>query len=197
MNINLNVIINAIWWWQSKGFTTDIGAPYLVDPDIMSFTCPPGVIDKRMTHSNGKQYVASAEQSFLQMEKDGKIPYTENKKYMALTPCYRDEAVLDEFHYNIFLKLELFVYHVVCEEEVDYALACDLQSFLNLNGMQTEIVRTDIGWDVEYKGLELGSFGYRESPEGVLYVYGTGLAEPRTSTALAINEGVYDTTGEM
>lgn len=191
MNINLDLITSAISWWEEIDFSTCNSVPYLVDPDIMAFTCPPGVIDKRMTHSNGKQYVASAEQSFLQMEKDGNIPYTNNKKYLALTPCYRDEAVLDESHYNIFLKLELFVYHVVLEEEVDYLLACELQSFFNTHGMQTEIVRTDIGWDVEYKGLELGSFGYRESPKGVLYVYGTGLAEPRASIAMAMNEGVY------
>lgn len=191
MNINLEVITSAISWWENDDFSTYSDVPYLVDPDIMAFTCPPGVIDKRMTHYNGKQYVASAEQSFLQMEKDGNIPYIENKKYMALTPCYRDEEVLDEFHYNIFLKLELFVYHVVLEEEVDYGLACELQSFFNTYGMQTEIVRTDIGWDIEYKGLELGSFGYRESPKGVLYVYGTGLAEPRASIAMAMNEGVY------
>lgn len=49
-----------------------------------------------------------------------------------------------------------------------------------------KVVDTDIGFDVEYDGLELGSFGTRQTITGKWYVYGTGLAEPRYSMATTL-----------
>lgn len=180
MNIDLALIRKAIDFYGCSLATV----PYLVDPDIMAFTCPPGVVDKRLTHVDGKQYVASAEQSFLQLEKEGRVAVGDSPM-LALTPCYRDEAVLDEVHLNIFLKLEIFDYSPV--GPVDYARfwAVKMQQLFDSEGVWTHIVKTDIGYDVMSEGdLELGSFGYRQSPNGVTYVYGTALAEPRASIAI-------------
>lgn len=180
MNIDLGLIRRAMDFYGCL----EMKVPYLVDPDIMDFTCPPGVVDERLTHINGKQYVASAEQSFLQLEKEGKLT-PELKWMIALTPCYRDEYILDETHYNIFLKLEIFDYNP--KGSVDYSRfwAIKMQQFFAEEGLNTNLVETAIGYDVCTKcGLELGSFGYRVSPKGVKYVYGTGLAEPRASMAI-------------
>lgn len=183
MNIDLALIHKATQWYMDKGCLLT-SVPYLVDPDIMDSTCPEGVIDKRFTHVEGKQYVASAEQSFLQMEKDGKFTIDQSPM-IALTPCYRDEAILDETHLNIFLKLEIFEYNPE-SVSADYFWANEMRNFLWENGLNTQIKPTDLGFDVlDRFGLELGSFGYRVSPKGVKYVYGTGLAEPRASLAIS------------
>lgn len=187
MNIDLDLIRKAIDWYGADCALTKV--PYLVDPDIMTFTCPPGAIDMRLTHFDGKQYVASAEQSFLQLEKDGKISVGD-PPMLALTPCYRDESVLDDVHLNIFLKLEIFDY--APSGPVDYALfwAKRMVMFFGEEGLHTNILKTDIGYDVMSEGdLELGSFGYRQSPKGVTYVYGTALAEPRASIAISEAHG--------
>ena len=42
------------------------------------------------------------------------------------------------------------------------------------------IVPTDIGYDIEYNKVELGSYGIREN-EYLTWIYGTGCAEPRLS----------------
>ena len=192
MNIDLALLHRAMMHYEEDGchFAT---VPYLVDPDIMEFTCPPGVIDKRLTHFDGKQYVASAEQSFLQMEKEGKLDGDDLiPPMLALTPCYRDEYILDEVHLNIFLKLEIFHYNPEEVRGVNWAYfwAESMQSFFAEEGLVTHIIATNIGYDVITEGgLELGSFGYRTSPKGVQYVYATGLAEPRASIAISEKNG--------
>lgn len=187
MNIDLNLIYEAINFYGCKLAKV----PYLVDSDIMDHTCPSWVRDQRLTHSNGKQYVASAEQSFLQMEKDGKLSLSD-EPMVALTPCFRDEAILDDTHLNIFLKLEIFEYNPVeINVASDLCWATSMQKFFLSQGLLTHILKTDIGYDVMTKdGLELGSFGYRLTPKGIPYVYGTGLAEPRASIALQKNKSV-------
>lgn len=178
MNIDLALITRAIDYYNC----IQLSVPYLVDPDIMEFTCPPGAVDKRLQHFNGKQYVASAEQSFLQLEKDGRV-FHDDYQYIALTPCYRDEWILDETHYNIFLKLEIFHYNPTLPNG-DYLWADAMRNFLQQEGLPVELKPTDLGYDImDLSGLELGSFGYRTTPKGVPYVYGTGLAEPRASLA--------------
>lgn len=185
MNIDLALIRRAMDFYDCL----EMKVPYLVDADIMDFTCPDGVIDQRLTHFNGKQYVASAEQSFLQLEKDGELD-RHFKPMIALTPCYRDESMLDETHYNIFLKLEIMDYNSFAPKLDTVYWANRMIQFFKLEGLRTNLIETDIGYDVctEF-GLELGSFGHRVSPKGVKYVYGTGLAEPRASLSISKYKG--------
>lgn len=187
---SLPLLLAAVEHWDGW---TQTSVPLLVDPDIMDHTCPPGATDKRLTHSSGKQHVASAEQSFLQLEKELRIW---DDQFMALTPCYRDESVLDDTHLNIFMKLELFWYNPYgdLQEGLDEVVeqACD---FWKGNGVPVRTVQTDEGIDIlfgdgsfeihpEWGSTELGSFGIRKSPKGVTYIYGTALAEPRASQAV-------------
>ena len=185
--MNTGVIAEAI---QSYGrFAEMLDVPYLVDADILAFTLPPGKEDAPLGHPNGKFYVASAEQSFLQMEKDG-YEFIAGHPYMALTPCYRTEEVLDESHFNIFLKLELIEFYPSFGEVREYAEEMRY-FFWTYYKVQTRIVETEIGLDVEdMNGLELGSFGTRLSPQGHPYIYATAIAEPRAS--MAINRRNHD-----
>lgn len=181
--ISAEVIMDAYAWW-SRWFRAK-RVPGLVDPDVMAHTCPPGVHDDRLYGAGTDTVVASAEQSFLQLDKDGELP---PGSWMALTPCYRDEPVLDEVHLPVFLKLELIR---LSEESNFYSkpdalwLANEMRRFFSeFYGMDTSVLETSDGYDVMYDDLELGSFGVRKTMTGKSYVYGTGLAEPRASIAL-------------
>ena len=106
--MNVAVIAQAIDYYGR--FAEMLEVPYLVDADILAYTLPEGKEDRPLGHPNGKFYVASAEQSFLQMEKDG-FEFSTDHPYMALTPCYRTEEELDDAHFNIFLKLEIIEFY--------------------------------------------------------------------------------------
>lgn len=181
--ISLGVISDAHSWWRR--WFKDKRVPGLVDPDVMAHTCPPGVHDDRLYGAGTDTVVASAEQSFLQLDKDGELP---PGSWMALTPCYRDEPILDDVHLPVFLKLELIR---LSEESNFYSkpdalwLANEMRRFFSeFYGMDTSVLETPDGYDVMYDDLELGSFGVRKTMTGKSYVYGTGLAEPRASIAL-------------
>lgn len=181
--MNLALIRDATQWWGLWFETKKV--PALVDPDVMKHTCPADVRDRRLHGIGDDTVVASAEQSFLQLEKEGLLP---TGRWMALTPCYRDEPILDETHLPVFLKLELMK---LSEDSNFYTrtdalwVAGKMQKFLmEFYALPTEVIETEDGFDVMYEDLELGSYGVRKTMTGRSYVYGTGLAEPRTSIAL-------------
>lgn len=173
MNIDTNIIMEALSYYTSLGYKP-IKAPYLVLPKYSEATSPDG--KKDLQHIDGSVYVASAEQSFLQMMCEGSL---KKGKYMALTPCYRDEELLDESHFNIFLKLELFSTNT----EDFPSIVRNAKDFYNTQGVETYIDSLEpYQHDLisVLSGVELGSYGVR-SVLGVEYSYGTGLAEPRFS----------------
>lgn len=181
--ISLTLVAEAHKWWGS--WFRDKTVPGLVSPSVMQHTCPKGSLDTRLFGAGTDTVVASAEQSFLQLEKDGSL---NPGNWMALTPCYRDE-IFDDTHLPVFLKLELMclgkdgVYHTRSEA---MHLAEKMSKFFRKTyGMPTHLVETEEGWDVMYDNLELGSFGVRRTLTGKSYIYGTGLAEPRASIALS------------
>ncbi|MGL5281250.1 MAG: hypothetical protein ACRC8W_05740 [Plesiomonas shigelloides] len=191
MNVELIAAAHSYWsmWYQGKK------VPALVDPDVMAHTCPPGVHDRRLYGKGTDTVVASAEQSFLQLEKDGEL---QSGWWMALTPCYRDEPILDDTHLPVFLKLELIriakdgeELHRFDAEWVAYRFKTWLWEYFSL---PTDVVETAEGYDVMYEDLELGSYGIRKTMTGKSYVYGTGLAEPRTSIALERFQHKCETT---
>ena len=186
-NIGLENIILAYEFWASNGFHSQ-SVPMSVDKDILLWTTPEDRQKLFSDEHNDKYYVASAEQSFLQLEKEGKLAYHDLMPptcLMGLTQCVRDEPVLDDTHFKSFVKLELFIYNGIPEDVLRLAKKSQmfLEVWLGLDNVR--IIKTDNGLDivaqVKGKEIELGSYGCRESPKGVSYVYGTGLAEPRTS----------------
>lgn len=181
--VDIEIVVSAHRWWSN--WFKDKAVPALVGPEVMKHTCPEGARDFRIYGPGGDSVVASAEQSFLQLEKDGEL---EPGSWMALTPCFRDEEEVEEIRLPVFLKLEL----IRLSDEMNYYTATEalwlakkLQKFFKeFYGLPTEIQKTGDGWDVMYQDLELGSFGVRHTLNDKSYIYGTGLAEPRASIAL-------------
>ena len=175
MNISTKLVMEAIKYYSSLGYQM-IDVPLVVDQNVSEATKPDGVPD--LSHIGGKVYVASAEQSFLQLHKEGKLP---DGKYMALTPCYRPERRLSETHYLIFLKLEL----IEIPSENSYKIMHDSLGFFKpLATKETYFEVTKDGEDIICGDVELGSYGVRHTLDGTSYAYGTGIAEPRFSSCV-------------
>ena len=51
----------------------------------------------------------------------------------------------------------------------------------------SEVVKTECGYDIEWKGYELGSYGIR-SCEFLDWIYATGVAEPRFSSLINLSK---------
>lgn len=176
--ISTEKIFKAIEHYKNKGYKM-IDVPLCVDINVSEHTKPDFVKD--LHHSKDKVYVGSAEQSFIQLHKEGKLP---DGKYMALTPCNRDESILDETHYLSFLKLELINVNKAVAKE----MLLDCKEFFE-NYLETKIISTNEAidsYDLESKTskIEIGSYGVRRMMDGTLYTYGTGIAEPRFSVVL-------------
>lgn len=175
MNVDSYLISCAMSFYQNCGFD-HTSVPMLVDPDVSALTKPEGIPE--VFHPSGKVYVASAEQSFIQMWKDDEI-YPD--RFMALTPCVR-MGEQDESHLSTFLKLELIA---IGYEAVELTLRPALMFFAQVSGNRAKMIETNDGWDIEIAGIEVGSYGVRKMLNGTPYVYGTGIAEPRLSYALS------------
>lgn len=150
--------------------------PLLVEPEISALCRPADCKD--IHHSESLVYVGSAEQSFLQMYKDGCYLSGKNQ---AITPCMRDEKFLGNVHFRTFLKIELI--HI---DSSDYlSMAKHAHTFMTSQGIDCYMNSTPDGIDIlaTRSGLELGSYGSRNAL-GMTYAYGTGLAEPRASIAM-------------
>ena len=178
--ISTKVLYEALQYYSESGYEM-IDVPMLVDLEVSSHTKPDGVPE--LYHDKGFVYIASAEQSYIQLHKDGKLP---NGKYMAVTPCYRHERFVSDTHYLMFMKLELIVVGDItftnCGEVIDQ-VCDDARDFYLLQGHDI-VDRCENNEEVDLvnsNGIELGSYGYRKMLDGTGYVYGTGCAFPRVS----------------
>lgn len=162
-----------------------IDLPWAVPEAIANVTCPPG---RQHFYIKDNVLIGSAEQAFLQLAIEGKL--VSGRNYVACTPCFRDEPVIDELHKQYFMKVELFCYSKygsVCidAEEFFYMLA---KRYFTTQGAKPEHLRVDDRQeDLLVNGIEVGS--YREAelfgqPEEFYWACGTGLAEPRFTYAL-------------
>lgn len=131
------------------------------------------------TPSPKQVLVGSAEQGFVSLFPS----LSPDKLYFSISPCFRGESLpLEEGVKQLtFMKVELFSRGEADEwsQLIHFA-----QEFMEQEGVATKQVKTSSGYDlVTYSGMELGSYGKREEGRFKLH-YGTGLAEPRFSTAL-------------
>jgi seryl-tRNA synthetase len=138
--------------------------------------------------------VGSAEQSFLQMVLDQRIS---RGKYVACSPCFRPCETVDLLHRQHFMKVELFR-----NDELDDVALTDMRedafdfATLELTYAHTGLATTGLHWtatsegmDLDLGAVEIGSYGRREHPLVGGWLYGTGVAEPRFSTALGLLGG--------
>lgn len=179
VGVNWHLLSNAIHYYEwSEYVYRDVS--WSADPRAISVTCPdPSWIVKTQKVS----LVGSAEQSFIDLDLKGQLG---KGKWVSCTPCFRNDEE-DELHQHGFMKVELYVNsdpsprlaHLVALRAYDFFRRCDEECADYL-----DIVETEHGYDIEMGGIEIGSYGYRES-NGLAWVYGTGIAEPRFSTAMA------------
>lgn len=178
------MITEALIHYTKRGYR-EIVVPFTVDPVYHQHTDSSGNPFSTTDHL-GKVYVASGEQSFVELHDKGLLP---DGKIMCITPCVRHEPVFDQLHNFVFLKLELMM---VNSEDMT-AVLNDAVDFHNQFITPVKLELTDSGVDIlgEYKGedVELGSYGVRKMLDGTPYVFGTGLALPRAS--LHLNGGRF------
>ncbi|MBC7982037.1 hypothetical protein H7X65_03090 [Candidatus Parcubacteria bacterium] len=117
---------------------------------------------------------ASGEQGFIHLLQQGRVL----DQNFCITPCFRDEPILDGIHQTYFLKLELFVRDAT-EENLQKVIR-DAKKFFDRN-VETAVVQTGENMydiiDVKNK-IEIGSYGIRKIKD-FEFIYGTGLALPR------------------
>lgn len=179
-SVNWERLARCLAYYKGIGFS-EVSVPWYVAPEISRITCPN---EKRtMTIPTHGVLVGSAEQSFLALDKAGILG---KGCFVAISPCFRNEDFTGRFHQKHFMKVEVYDNQTVTtnrmEQLVDYARAffkteCD-------PGMDLSRLNTDDGVDIILNGVEIGSYGVREM-DGLQWVYGTGLAEPRFSAAIA------------
>jgi hypothetical protein len=136
--------------------------------------------------------VGSGEQSFVELQLQGKLP---PGRYITMTPCFREEMQHSDITRPHFMKAELYITEGITEDTPrELATMCMrmyrqmLMNEMRSDGISDRLIelkatKTDEGWDVMLDGVELGSYGMR-TYEGVTWVYGTALAEPRFSVVV-------------
>lgn len=174
----------AVTSYNCKGYTS-VSVPWMVEGRYSRATC--GDISRSYETKNGLTLVGSAEQSFIQEDAKGRLG---DGRFVAVTPCFRDEPVVDLYHQKSFIKVELYsnTGDLIKERDkmIDSALDVissrmfDLCRSKDVIPPNLTVERVDEGFDITCGGVELGSYGIR-SFEDTMWAYGTGLAEPRMS----------------
>lgn len=192
IEINYQTVSRAISAYSTRGYKY-VDTPWMVSGNALTVTLPPGRHGFAVSHPEreprSNNLVGSAEQGFIQLMLNGEI---EPGSWCSAGPCFRDEPEVDEMHRLSFFKVELIK---ICSptETVDLIdvwkmaqLAAQVHSdvFFATNSRDFYIRRTDVGYDLELKGVEVGSYGTREHA-GHRWLYGTGLALPRAQLARA------------
>jgi hypothetical protein len=196
-------LLDAREYYEQHGYKF-VDAPWTVGREAILMTRPPWIGGEPFSYAAGGVFqfpVASAEQSFIQMQMDAIASGTRIEgSYCAITPCFRNESVLDDLHQPYFMKLELITWDGG-ESDMDkmFKLARiwferehpgdhpgdDLMTGAALNNDPDPLGVTQ-AYDIQTTRtrIELGSYGIREHAKVGRWAYGTGLAEPRYSYAL-------------
>jgi len=183
--IDYEVLANANKFYESKGYIR-VEAPWWVSQEIMNITKPEDQDQPNyFIPENRKCLVASGEQSFLYMAAKDRLP---SGRYQTTTPCFRNESISGQSK-KCFMKTELIITDkpdtpnllALIEDAMEYfkfELWC-----AEVTAEPLKLVDTEDGFDIEYNGIELGSYGIREC-NFLKWIYGTGVAEPRFSKAI-------------
>jgi len=171
--INYKIIADSIDYYENSGFIR-IESPWTVSEYVDNLTKPKDRISFQLKHNN-KCLVASGEQAFLYLYLKDFLP---KGQFQTTTPCFRMES-FDYSHTKYFIKNELIKTDIVNDIELEKIIdKCLIFYKKYIPGVI--VSTTEIGFDIEYNGQELGSYGIREC-EYLKWIYATGCAEPRLS----------------
>jgi len=172
--IDYKLLDDSIEYYELNGFKR-IEVPWLVTEAVDSITRPKGV-EPFVVEAKKKNLIASGEQGFLYLYLKEYLPLG---RFQTITPCFRNEP-FDYTHSKYFMKNELIDTQDVSEENLMNIIKCAKAFFDTLFPIETQILKTDVGYDIMIGDVELGSYGIRQC-EFVKWIYGTAIAEPRTS----------------
>jgi seryl-tRNA synthetase len=172
----------AISFYTFCGFTY-VEVPWIVTDEAVNVTLP---LDVEAFRCQAGPLVGSAEQSFIQMALDGDLT---SGRYVGASPCFRQEKVLDRLHQQTFFKVELIELSMLpipnARHHVEALAELAQRFFESIPGCSdTQIVDVPGGFDIEHRGVELGSYGYR-SHRDFHWIYGTGYADPRFRSTIS------------
>jgi len=178
VTVDWGLIASAINFYTKRGFQ-QVSLPWIQAPSIVAITCQDR---SRILNVPGHgSLIGSAEQSFIAEDMAGRLG---RGRFVACTPCFRNEPVLDDLHLLHFMKVELYQNDVVGDDDIEDLVRL-VQDFVYKTA-GVEAVREVNGADIDLtiSGIEIGSYG-RRTASGSTWIYGTGIAEPRFSTALS------------
>jgi len=175
--IDYKLISDALTYYKELGYQ-QIEVPWLVTEAVDSITRPPDISPLEVVQKS-KNLIASGEQGFLYLMLKGYLP---KGKYQTVTPCFRNDQY-DFTHSKVFVKLELINTQDL-EDGLEKTIQ-DSQIFFETLFNKKHINKTyeEGVYDLNYKDIELGSYGVRKHKH-LEWIFGTGLAEPRTSRIL-------------
>lgn len=181
--INYLRLGQSVEFYLQKGYIP-LESPWYVPEDIMNLTLPKNKDPQESLFfipKNQKALVASGEQSLLYLASQKLLP---KNKIQTITPCFRDDPE-DTYHQKCFIKNELMIPFCdddfLLEEMINQALDFFKTQVPDIQKLQ--VIKTNEGFDIEYNGIEIGSYGIRRTSE-FNWIYGTGCAEPRISLVL-------------
>lgn len=178
--IDYKIINDSIEYYDLNKFTR-IESPWTVSEYVDSITKPNFQQSFKLTHNN-KCLVASGEQSFLYLYLKEFLP---KGQFQTTTPCFRYEN-FDNLHTKYFIKNELIKTDTVNQLELEKIVDICLKYFKQYIPT-ANVIETNIGYDIVYENIELGSYGIR-SCDFLDWIYATGCAEPRLSSTIKIYE---------
>lgn len=181
--INYNIISDSIEYYQILGFQR-IESPWTVTEAISDITKPKDKSQEFFLSKKNKVLVASGEQSFLYLYLKGFLP---KGRFQTVTPCFRDDS-FDTTHSKYFIKNELIDTLNVSVDNLENIVENSL-GFFKRYLPESEIIKTDEGYDISWRDIELGSYGIREC-EFLKWIYATGVAEPRLSNTINFKNGI-------
>lgn len=180
---NWSRLARALDFYSERGFTR-VELDWHAANEICTITCPD---EGRIYAFDDRSLIGSAEQAFMEAQRHGTLP---TGRYVALTPCFRREPVISETHQRHFMKVELYA-SGQSDSEIAREFASIAAEFMATETSQPVIlIPTPEGYDLEIAGIEVGSYSGR-SAVGMNWTCGTGLAEPRFSTAVANAEAGF------
>lgn len=171
--IRYDLIAKALDFYKGLGYK-EINVPWAVRPEVSDITCPSPDLAYASKLLDNDVLVGSAEQSMIQMMIDGVLPHG---KYVAVTPCFRNEPVLDQYHQKYFMKVEIFTAGASASAKMMYDAKEFFKTLTNKN-IDIEPHKHEMGFDLEIDGVEIGSYNFR-SFGNIKWSCGTGLALPR------------------
>lgn len=175
--IDWSRIGRAVEFYKALGYQY-IEVPWVAPSAIIRETLPPGGKPYKLVGEPllDIELVGSAEQSLLWMAKRGSLRGFTAQRFVGVSPCFRGDE-RSTVRQKTFMKVELWAPPFT-------EVSADAWEFFKEEGAVVNRVTTPNGKDLYVAGLEVGSYGHRTSGE-ISWTYGTGLAEPRFSQALA------------